>query len=198
MADKKKKETPQLTGIKLAFAEAYLDFFLDLVEAADACELKLSEAKKFYRDPEVRAYIRHWAHEMRMDREQFISRLEMIAFNDNIAELYEEQDIVDSYGKVTGKRQRLKRIADIPPHLRSMIKKLKCTRTKYGINFSLEMVSPEKALDLLAKIHLAQEEVIENMRKSGVLIVPGILSMDAWDKLAGPAQQKERTPGTQQ
>jgi len=197
MEKKESEKAPVLKGKTKAFAEAYMDYFLEVSEAADACNMKIGEAKALLKRDDVRAYINHYLHHLRLSPEEYVRHLEMIAFGD-IADFYEEIDIKNEDGEVIRIKEQLKKVADIPPHLRRRIKRLKSMRTKFGVDFTIELVSREKAIELLNKILLTQETDEDNFNKYGVLVVPGFCDAEAWSKVAKQQQQAAKTPGKQQ
>ena len=199
MSEEKVIKIPTLKGPAKDFAEAYMDCFLSVDEAADAVDIKPGAAKKLLKQDAVRAYIKYHLHRLRLSPEEYVRHLEMIAFGDT-SELYETVDCKwDDAGKVTETREQLRKVSEMPTHLRRMIKKLKSVRTKYGVDFSIDMVSREKAIELLGKIHLAQEINVEDVNKFGVLVLPGMsVDPDAWAKLAKASQKELSTPGRQQ
>jgi len=194
---KKTEKEPTLNKKPAEFAEAYMDCFLDMEAAADASKISIKEARELLKQDKVQAYLKFHLNRLRLSPEEYIRHLELTAFGD-IKDLFEEVDVTDSENNVIGKREQLKKILDIPAYLRRRIKKIKSTRYTFGVDCTVDLVSREKAMEILAKILLSQDREDEDTSKYGVLLVPGIMDAEAWGKLAQVQQQAAQTPGKQQ
>jgi len=178
----------KFNGKAKEFTDAYIDCYLSLEDACDACDLTIKTGKKLLKDKRVRAYLQAQLKEYRLSPEEYIRHLEMIAFGD-IQELFEDEE-----GEM--KPNQLKRFSKIPLHLRRQIKKFKAVLTTTGnVTYSVELVSREKAIELLYKILCAQND--ENEGQSGGAILIPVTDLATWNKEAFKQQKTMQKQGVQ-